>query len=554
MIDLSAIRLEQAKYLKKDAKHSAIIVSGIVFYVSILLIASGRYKIAGLWVSATLAMIGVTLLYARFRAVDGVTSENYRNYLRGHVVITFCSGVVWGLMSLIVLDYQSLFSLFISVTIATSITVGGMFPGNSYRPAYVALAVPTILFLAGYIVFTAPLPIRYFGIGIMLYFAFALLSSAKAELATRDWIISKTQKKLANSVVAHSEEVRQVYDLKSKFLATASHDLSQPLHAQGHYIEALRQTSASQEQSEIIEKIAQTWRAQKDMLGDLVNVMRLDGGMIQPKLSTFDLGVLLQDLLTELTLEAKRQGLVINSRLPKAFSLYSDPVFLRRIVSNALSNTMKHAKDGGELLLEVDSDEDHVYIRLKDRGPGFHVEGNVLNTPIEVRRGGVGLTSIENISKLINAHPSLSNRDDGPGSVFTLKLPREKEQAAHGSKGLSASSVLVIDDDRNILDAVTVLFTQWGVQTLSADSVADALLILDSTRIELDLLIVDNRLSADMDSVAAISAIRAVTRPDLPAVVVSGDVYAPSRLAELDGVEILPKPVEARSFQNYFGL
>ena len=552
MIDLSAIRLEQAKYLKGDARQSALTVSGIILYVSVLLLAGQRYELMALWIVSAMSMIVVTLLYARFAAPEGITSNNYQAYLKWHTVITFCTGVVWGINSLLVADYESLYSIFIAVTIATSITVGGMFPGNSYRPAYIALAIPTILLLAAYIIITAPLPIRYFGMGLLLYFAFALLSSAKAELATRDWIISKTQQKLADSVVAYNAEVKEVFDSKTRFLTTASHDLSQPLHAQGHYIEALRQTAKSPEQNELIEKIALTWRAQKEMLGDLVDVLRLDGGMIQPRFSTFDIAVILQELANQIALEAKRKDVEIISYLPASLMMCSDPIFLRRIVSNAMTNAINHAAGGHEIELHLERADDNVYIAVKDRGPGFHVEGNVLTAPIELRRDGVGLTSIENMSKLIEAQPSLSNRTDGVGSIFSLIVPLDHEAGGTELKDLSASSVLVIDDDHNILDAITVMFTQWGVLTLSANSVEDGLSILTSTQMPIDLLIVDNRLANDMDAPKAITTIRAATREDLPAVVVSGDVYAPAKLSSLKGVSILPKPVDARDFRQYF--
>jgi len=552
VIDLSAIRLEQAKYLKGDARQSALTVSGIILYVSVLLLAGQRYELMALWIVSAMSMIVVTLLYARFAAPEGITSNNYQAYLKWHTVITFCTGVVWGINSLLVADYESLYSIFIAVTIATSITVGGMFPGNSYRPAYIALAIPTILLLAAYIIITAPLPIRYFGMGLLLYFAFALLSSAKAELATRDWIISKTQQKLADSVVAYNAEVKEVFDSKTRFLTTASHDLSQPLHAQGHYIEALRQTAKSPEQNELIEKIALTWRAQKEMLGDLVDVLRLDGGMIQPRFSTFDIAVILQELANQIALEAKRKDVEIISYLPASLMMCSDPIFLRRIVSNAMTNAINHAAGGHEIELHLERADDNVYIAVKDRGPGFHVEGNVLTAPIELRRDGVGLTSIENMSKLIEAQPSLSNRTDGVGSIFSLIVPLDHEAGGTELKDLSASSVLVIDDDHNILDAITVMFTQWGVLTLSANSVEDGLSILTSTQMPIDLLIVDNRLANDMDAPKAITTIRAATREDLPAVVVSGDVYAPAKLSSLKGVSILPKPVDARDFRQYF--
>lgn len=554
VIDLSEIRYEQAKTLKADARSSALTVSGIILYVSILLLAGQHYTLMVVWAISTLTMVAVTLLYARFVDPDGITPRSYQRYLRGHTIITFLTGLVWGVNALLVADFESLYSLFIAVTIATSITIGGMFPGNSYRPAYIALAVPTILLLALYITIAATLPVRYFGIGLLLFFGFALLSSAKAEFATRDWIINRTRQKLADSVVAHNAEVKEVFDSKAQFLATASHDLSQPLHAQGHYIEALRRTVSSPEQVELVEKIALTWRAQKEMLRDLVDLMRLDGGMVQPSFSNVDLSALLNDLVTQVSLEAKRQSLDIRTEIEDGINVRSDPVFLRRIVSNALTNAMKHGGDIGKIRLGLMDQGETVRIEVRDRGPGFHVEGNVLTAPMEVRRGGVGLTSIETMSEMIEAQPSLSNRTDGPGSVFSLVLPKQPH-AAHKPKqnaDLSASSVMVIDDDRTILDALSVLFTQWGVQILSSDTVEEALSVLKLTQMPIDLLIVDNHLAEDMDAPTAISAVRAATRDDLPAVVVSGDVYAPSKLAELKNVTLLPKPVDVRDFRKYF--
>lgn len=554
MIDLSEIRLEQAKYLKGDARQSALIVSGVVLYIAVLLVVDGRFNLAVLWTLATFTMIGVTLLYARFMAADGLTLTNYRAYLRGHTLVTFCTGVVWGSFSILAVDYSSFFSMFVAFSIATSITIGGMFPANSYRPAYIALAIPTVLPLAFHFLIFAPDPTRYFGLGLFLFFGFAILTSANAEIATRDQVITKNQQKLTDAIMAHSVDVKEAYDSKAKFLATASHDLSQPLHAQGHYIEALRRTMRSPEQEELVDKIAQTWRAQKEMLGNLVDAMRLDGGMIQPRVTQFDLAELMDELLNSISLEAKRRNVEVSATLPETCPIQSDPVFLRRILSNVLSNVLKHGASGKQLDVFISSEEDEIHIRIADRGDGFAVDGNVFENLDAVKKDGVGLSSIINLAKLIDAEPHLSNRKEGAGTIFTLQLPKQTvgQGRATPPPNISANSVLIIDDDKTILDAVTVLFTQWGIQTLSAASVEEAQATLKATQMPLDLLIVDNRLSNDVDSVDAIQAIRSQMGRDVPAVVVSGDVTAPAQLAGLDNVSLLPKPVEASDFRPFF--
>jgi signal transduction histidine kinase len=557
MIDLSEIRVEQAKTLKRDSGRSALNVAMVVFYITILLLADGRFEVAALWSGVTVGMIGLTLIYARYVAPDGITLQNYKTYLRGHSVVTFCTGLIWGTFSIIVVEYDSFFSMFVAFSIATSITIGGMFPGNSYRPAYIALAVPTVLMLGFHFLIFAPEPTRYFGFGLLFFFIFALLSSAGAELATRDQVVTRNQQKLTEAIMAHSVEVKEAYDSKANFLATASHDLSQPLHAQGHYIEALRQSSTSPEQREIIEKISQSWRAQKEMLGNLVNAMRLDGGMIKPRFVEFDLVDLLEELLSGLTLEAKRKKIIVQADLPHALPVISDPVFLRRILSNALSNVIRHAASGKSLEVEAEQRKGEIEIRIIDQGEGFDRDGNLFENLDEISKGGVGLSSILNLSKLIDATPSLSNQPASAGvtgAIFTLRLPEEPVDTLRATQRepLSANSVMIIDDDRTILNAVTVLFTQWGVQTLSAASVEEALAMLDATQMSLDLMIVDNRLSDQTDSVAAIQAIRKQTGRELPAVVVSGDVTAPDKLSGLDHVDILPKPVEASDFRPFF--
>ncbi|GHB03730.1 hypothetical protein GCM10009069_28000 [Algimonas arctica] len=559
---MAEIRLAQARRLRAGAKTSALIVTGVITYVFIILIASGENRNAIIWASLTLPMVGVTLLYAQFGVSRPITNHNYKRYLLGHVLVTIVTGLVWSGFSIYHTDYSSYTSLFIVGSIVCSITAGGMFPGSDYRPAYIALAICTILPVAIFWILTAPPTIRYFALGLTLFFLFGLYSSARAEINSRDGIIARTQQQLSQETLTRMQVVRENYEEKSQFLAATSHDLSQPLHAQGYFLDALGYLLDRPDQRELLDKISASWRAQKDMLDDLVRVTRLDGGVLQPKPETMDLRPLLNDLCREYQVSGAGMGIVIDSKL-ESVPLISDPTFLRRIIGNILSNAVKFSPHDGHIIVTLTATKTGGTITIRDQGLGIpnHSREDMFTAftqagaPVGRPDGsGLGLSIVKRLSEKIGVSVSLDTPEDGLGLLVTITVPTHHIQAPQDGRNdqqKRVTLVIIIDDEVDIRDAMMASLSNWGVQAIAAGTLSEATALLRLIGQVPDMMIVDYRLGNDVKGHTVIAALRAEFDPDIPAALMTGDV---SQIQSDLNTHVVPKPVAPETLRRLVGL
>lgn len=554
------IRLAQARRLQVGAKTSALLVTGIITYVCIILVASSEYTDALIWICAALPMVGVTLLYARFGVSGPITTDNFRRYLLGHVLVTIVTGLVWSSFGIYHTDYSTYTSLFIVGSIVCSITAGGMFPGSDYRPAYVALAICTILPVAIFWILTAPPTIRYFALGLALFFLFGLYSSARAEINSRDGIIARTQQELTKETLGRMRVVRDGYEEKSRFLAATSHDLSQPLHAQGYFLDALGYLLDRPDQRELLDKIQASWRAQKDMLDDLVQITRLDGGVLQPNPEAVDLASLLGDLCREHQVSVGDTGVVIEAVIDPA-PLISDPTFLRRIIGNILSNAVKFSPQGGLITVRLAATATGATVSVRDRGPGVpdHARADIFNAYTQTETdseadvvrpdgSGLGLSIVKRLCEKIGASVHLITPDDGLGLLVTIDIP--SAQIADSDPLIAANLVLVIDDEADIRDATMAALSHWGVQAICAGTLAEAATLLRLLGQSPDMMIVDYRLGGGVKGSAVIAALREEFGPDIPAALVTGDV---SQVRSGANTQLVAKPVAPDTLRRLVG-
>jgi len=554
---IAEIRLEQARRLRAGARTSAIIVTSVISYVSIILIASGAPSHALIWACVSLPMVGVTLIYAQFGASGPITDTNYQRYLLGHVLVTITTGIVWSSFGIFHTDYSSYTSLFIVGSIVCSITAGGMFPGSDYRPAYVALAICTILPVAIYWVLTAPPAIRYFALGLILYFLFGLFSSARAEINSRDGIIARTQQELSRETMARMRVVRDGYEEKSRFLAATSHDLSQPLHAQGYFLDALSYLLDRPDQTELLDKVRASWTAQKDMLDDLVRVTRLDGGVLQPQPETIDLASLLIDLCREHQIGVDGQRVTIERNID-AVQAFTDPTFLRRIIGNILSNAVKFSPPDGIIIVTLKKTETGAVVTVRDHGPGIPEteRGAVFGAYAQADTGserpdgsGLGLSIVKRLSAEIGVSVDLQTAETGPGLLVVIDIPTFETQPQDTRP--AASLVLIVDDDIDIRDAMMAALSNWGIQAIAAESAEEAASLLRLLGQAPDMMIVDYHLGSGVRGGTVIASLREEFGANIPAAIITGDV---SQVRSGPNMQIVPKPVAPPVLRQLVGL
>jgi CheY-like chemotaxis protein/anti-sigma regulatory factor (Ser/Thr protein kinase) len=341
-------------------------------------------------------------------------------------------------------------------------------------------------------------------------------------------------------------EAEQANRAKSVFLASASHDLRQPLHALGLFLISLGRTSLDEHQRQLLAHIEASSDAAREMLNTLLDFSKLEAGVITPRPRPFRLQPLLHKLENEFAPQADERGLVYRT---------GDPTLVELILRNLIANAIRYTREGGVLVV-CRPRRFHASIEIWDTGIGipaaqhreifreFHQLGNPER---DQRKGlGLGLAIVDGLARTMQTRVTMYSRTHR-GSVFRLRLPLawiapEDTTLPHSAMRLDGLRVLVIDDDAAIREAMAGLLGVWHCKCHTAESEEDALAALD--HFTPDLILADYRLRGHRTGHEALEAIRMRLRQSLPAIIITGDTAADRlRHAHAGGTALLHKPV-----------
>lgn len=356
---------------------------------------------------------------------------------------------------------------------------------------------------------------------------------------------------------------------KSRFLAIASHDLRQPAHALGLFVAALRDEQMTPVQNELTEHMNDAVTALDTMFNALLDISRMDAGVVVAEVRSFDLEAMLHRVAGEFSSEAAAKGLRFSLRVSKAargLRARSDPVLLERIVRNLLGNAVRYTQLGG-VLLTCRLRGGQWRIEVWDTGPGIQTmhhqrifeEFFQIDAPEREHAGGLGLgLSIVRRLSLLLGHPLALQSVAGRGSCFAITVPATKEAARSRERvyqigSLQGLGVGVIDDDPEVRTSMTVLLKRWGCTVLAAET-AEELIQRAGARLRelVQVLVVDLQLRGGRSGIDAIAAVTHTRGRRCPTLIVSG-AAAPERLAQLQssGFEFLTKPVAAARLRSW---
>ncbi|MFC3852100.1 PAS-domain containing protein [Salinispirillum marinum] len=280
------------------------------------------------------------------------------------------------------------------------------------------------------------------------------------------------RKAIEADLVLATQEAEEANASKSRFLAFASHDIRQPLNAARLYLDAL----ASRNQDELIAKVDAGLSATETLLSTLLDIARLDAGQMKPKMQPVALRSLVQDVLAEADVAAKQQGVTLRWRGPDWW-VWSDPVYLRRIVQNLVTNAIRHCA-GAQVLVGWRKQKGLIRLQVLDTGPGIgghHLPFifNEFYRTDESRPGvGLGLAVVSRLTRMVEAELDVRSRDGRGTHFWVLLKPSVPSEHVVSTPSvvddLPLSDVLYVDNDVTNLDAMQALFTQWG-QALRID-------------------------------------------------------------------------------------
>jgi len=363
----------------------------------------------------------------------------------------------------------------------------------------------------------------------------------------------------------HAKELaEQASTAKTRFLAAASHDLRQPLQALNLFVFALEGKEKDKEKREIIALIRNSLDNLKDLLNTLLDISKLDAGVVQPNLKDFAAGPMIQRIKSELTAVAWSDNLELRTVTTRA-RIYSDPALLETMVRNLVDNAIKYTKKG-KVLIGCRVKKNKVRVEVWDTGPGIPTDQQELifqdfyqidNEARQRIQGlGLGLSIVKRLSHLLGCSMGCSSVTN-KGSLFWIETPLSYKAPPREHHALPPSPVainpphgdahiVIIEDDEHILAGLKSLLEDQGYTTLGFQTTDPQLIkaTFEQKPRRPDLIIADYRLEATTTGAEIISMIRALLHQDIPAIIITGDT-APERLrdAKKSGAPILHKPV-----------
>jgi signal transduction histidine kinase len=344
---------------------------------------------------------------------------------------------------------------------------------------------------------------------------------------------------------------------KSRFLAVASHDLRQPMHALGLFVAQLRSHMTSAEGSRLVDRIDDAVAGMNELFNALLDITTLDAGVLTPAIAEFPVAGLLGKIGSTFAAVAEEKGLSLRLASTSAW-VRSDPVLLERIVLNLVSNAVRYTTSGGIVvgcrrrgaLLRID---------VADSGPGIpedqqrKIFGEFYRLADAAKTNqaglGLGLAIVERLCALLD-HPIELKSTPGKGSRFSVVVPVAPAATKPSHQAvidvIRAKLVVVMDNDARVLEGMGGLFRNWGCRVVTAATPEAALTEVKRIGREArpDLIIADYHLADGQSGITAIAKL-CEAYGAAPAFVMSGDT-APERLREAreSGHHLLHKPVQ----------
>ena len=348
---------------------------------------------------------------------------------------------------------------------------------------------------------------------------------------------------------------------KSRFLAAASHDLRQPLQALGMFVAQLNERMRAAERRQIIARIESALAAMNELFNALLDISRLDAGVLKPNITDFPVAKLLKRVETTFAGATSEKGLsfrVVSSDL----WVRSDFILLERIVFNLVTNAVRYTNEGG-LVVGCRRRGSALHIEVWDTGIGIPADQhqNIFNEfyrlgELDRDRGGglgLGLAIVERLCRLLD-HPIGLSSLVGKGSRFSIAVPcvPANLEATKGPTLTPASFdairtklVVLIDDDALVRDGMGGLLRSWGCRVVTVSTDEGALKSVAECDQAPDLVVSDYHLSGGKTGVEAVERLRQMLGFPIPAFLMTGDTNpALLREVEANGYHLLHKPVE----------
>ncbi|MBP8286336.1 MAG: hybrid sensor histidine kinase/response regulator [Rhodoferax sp.] len=546
------------------------------------LVAAGTWFAAShtlvlLWLGWMLGLSGFFVIgILSFRepaAARVLPSEELVRWKRLNLWMVTLPGIGWGSIGLLLVPHAEVNNLVVMTSFAGAFAYSSVSNAYDLRGFLVSVTLATVVLLSQ--LHRAFETQAWVASGMCLLYFGVMTWVARNAHGT---LLESIRLRLANETLARTNaetaaRAEQANRDKSEFLAAASHDLRQPVHALLLLIEAYRQQVPAAANHPLVLNIATAGQSIGSLFNALMELSRLESGMEKPIPSRFDLADLLMLLASRLRPVAHRKSLPLRVRLCRACDhllMHTDKLLFERIVSNLLSNAVRYTSQGGVLLaLRNDHTTRGLRLEVWDTGMGiapadqariFDPYVQIANRERDRAQGlGLGLAIVRHASALLGLEISVRSRP-GRGSCFQLRIPPALLEGAatpptarlapepcvvSPKVWLKGRRLLLVDDDQMIQQAMGSLLGSWGIDVRCA-AVGDATVLAHCTPDwQPDCVLCDFRLPGPLDGVAMLDLLQEHV-PGMVGILQTGELAQTVQArAEEAGYLVLYKPVEA---------
>ncbi|HIO93673.1 MAG TPA: hybrid sensor histidine kinase/response regulator [Leucothrix mucor] len=486
------------------------------------------------------------------------------------------SGIFWGTAGALFYTPESMLHLVYLLMYLFGLVVGG-----SVSLAYVRWAFPL------YAIITAtPIAVllvidenkSFLWIAFTLVFSLLVViaisrnvyhsisESLKIRFKNEDLV--KQLQQQAIELKAQTEAAIKANEDKSRFLASASHDLRQPIHSLSLLTDALSSQVTTKTGQSILALVHSANDSLNSLLGSLLDISKLDAGIVEPQIERIALSPLLSRVVDNYRLLAEQKDLQLRLRVSDCY-VDSDASLLSNAIMNLIDNAIKYTSTGG-VLVAVRIHRKNIKIQIWDTGLGIDSADHekiydeflqLGNSARDAEKGlGLGLSISKRLLQLLGHPLSLSSKP-GRGSVFTISMPLStlpEEVALNRATPIvynldetSKHTVLLVDDNVMVRESTTLALESWGYKVISALSIEVVEDIATSKEAsKISIIAADYRLQDSVTGIDAIKRFKQLSGCDIPAFLITGDT-APVRLQEAAsfGLPLLHKPLKQGEFK-----
>ncbi len=519
-----------------------------------------------LFANTVLTLFRALVVYPRYKKAT-ITDANAVVWLNLLTLSLFLNGLIWAIaLPYFYVPNEPTLLLVLMFCLFTMMS-GGTLTISAHPIGFIASTVPVIV-SSSYLFLTSSGFDREFGVLFVLFISVLLVFFFATSRDVTELISLQIEKASLFEQLEAKHEIleenralaEQAVDEKNRFLAAASHDLRQPLHATGLLLSALEKYIDNDSGKALLNDITQSNQALSDSFSSLLDMSKLDAGVVEVNRIHANLA----DSIS--TLEKEFYGVANKKKLDLSFvgddhTVFTDITLLNRILRNLISNAVRYTQVGFIKLTWYAQDNGYIRLTISDSGIGiaddeikniFSEYYQVNNPELGHEDGfGLGLAIVRRLCELLDLKISVKSVLN-TGTTFTLDIPAgdptfalNQEQKVNRFDDLKGTIILVIDDDASVLKSMDSLLTSWGCKTYCVESEEQAIAIFADGAQVPQLVFSDFSLKNNRTGLQVCERLFEELNIELPTVIITGET-SPTKLQDVlvSGYQLMHKPVQ----------